>query len=371
VHEDLIVEVLSEHSESLLRTARANSCSIEDAQDAYQRALEKFIVRAGRLTRDGAPGWLHVVVRNEAHAVRASRPNLAPTPNAELDRISAATVSTPEELALLAERTARAAEALSGLKADERRAIGLKAIGHSYEEIASHTGWTRTKVNRSLVEGRARLAAKMTGIEAGLECERWAPHLSAVIDGEAPVELLLELRPHLRHCAACRATLRQMAERESAVRLVFPAGLVVSVERTTTLVGQVLPGAAPEAVIGAGGIGSLAAIATKSAAVLAVTAASVAIPGTALPERDAEARPAPAASGRPTAAVLRRELGRPAASRPAIVRRPARSSAADPAASTSTAAERRDAAAAKEWIPPRAPEPAVQQRTPQADEFTP
>ena len=64
------------------------------------------------------------------------------------------------------------------------------------------TGWTYTKVNRCLTEGRKSFLARYAGIEAGEECERWAPSLSAMVDGEATAEQLLELRPHLRNCAA-------------------------------------------------------------------------------------------------------------------------------------------------------------------------
>jgi DNA-directed RNA polymerase specialized sigma24 family protein len=46
---------------------------------------------------------------------------------------------------------------LSTLKRDERRALGLLALGLSYMEICEATGWTYTKVNRCLSEGRAAL----------------------------------------------------------------------------------------------------------------------------------------------------------------------------------------------------------------------
>jgi DNA-directed RNA polymerase specialized sigma24 family protein len=49
------------------------------------------------------------------------------------------------------------ARALRRLKPDERRALVLKAEGFSYAEICELNGWTYTKVNRCLAEGRARL----------------------------------------------------------------------------------------------------------------------------------------------------------------------------------------------------------------------
>jgi DNA-directed RNA polymerase specialized sigma24 family protein len=46
---------------------------------------------------------------------------------------------------------------LDRLKPDERRALGLLALGYTYREICGLTGWSHTKVNRCLHEGRARL----------------------------------------------------------------------------------------------------------------------------------------------------------------------------------------------------------------------
>ena len=47
-------------------------------------------------------------------------------------------------------------------------------------------------------------------LETGVECERLAPTLHALAYGTADSEALLELRPHLRNCAGCRATVRAL-----------------------------------------------------------------------------------------------------------------------------------------------------------------
>jgi hypothetical protein len=47
-------------------------------------------------------------------------------------------------------------------------------------------------------------------LETGVECERLAPTLHALAQGSADSEALLELRPHLRNCAGCRATVRAL-----------------------------------------------------------------------------------------------------------------------------------------------------------------
>jgi DNA-directed RNA polymerase specialized sigma24 family protein len=46
---------------------------------------------------------------------------------------------------------------LAALKPDQRIALLLHAAGYSYAEISELRGWTHTKVNRSLAEGRAAL----------------------------------------------------------------------------------------------------------------------------------------------------------------------------------------------------------------------
>jgi DNA-directed RNA polymerase specialized sigma24 family protein len=68
----LVVSILAGHAPALLRTARRYSRDADDAQDAYQRALEIFVRRAGRLRRETAVNWLHQVVKHEALAVCAA-----------------------------------------------------------------------------------------------------------------------------------------------------------------------------------------------------------------------------------------------------------------------------------------------------------
>ncbi|MEA2442513.1 MAG: hypothetical protein QOH76_3937, partial [Thermoleophilaceae bacterium] len=68
------------------------------------------------------------------------------------------------------------------------------------------------KVNRCLTEGRRSFLRRVEGIEAGAECERLAPLLSALADGEATAKDMAALRPHLRTCLSCRAALRDARE---------------------------------------------------------------------------------------------------------------------------------------------------------------
>ena len=117
-----------------------------------------------------------------------------------------------DELLAARERVSRGAEALRRLKPDEAKALMLKAEGHSYKEISEQLGWTYTKTNRSITEGRARFLKVFAEIETGAECERVAPTLAALVRGTATADALLELRPHLQHCTTCRATVRSLHE---------------------------------------------------------------------------------------------------------------------------------------------------------------
>ena len=79
-----------------------------------------------------------------------------------------------------------------------------------------------TKVNRCLAEGRKAFLERVAGIESGAECERLAPLLSKLADGEAGAEDLAALRPHLHSCLACRARLREYRGAPSRVAALFP-----------------------------------------------------------------------------------------------------------------------------------------------------
>ena len=86
----------------------------------------------------------------------------------------------------------------------------MKAHGLSYDEIGERNGWSYTKVNRAITEGRRRFMRVYEGIESGEECDRFAPIVEALAGGSATAAQVLEIRPHLRHCTACRAAVRDL-----------------------------------------------------------------------------------------------------------------------------------------------------------------
>jgi RNA polymerase sigma factor (sigma-70 family) len=226
--EALVLELLEAHADSLLRVARRYSMCADDAHDAYQRGLEILMRHAARLDPERAAGWLHTVVKHEALAINRSRRRMVGVAETDLDALEARTAASPEDRVLAADRVARSAEALHGLKPQEVRALWLKALGHSYEQICEVTGWTYTKVNRCLAEGRKSFLERYAGIESGQECERLAGALSAFVDGEADAAQTVALRAHLRQCLACRATMRGLRDASQPLTVVFPASALVA-----------------------------------------------------------------------------------------------------------------------------------------------
>jgi RNA polymerase sigma factor (sigma-70 family) len=220
--DELVLEVIHQHAPGLLRLARRHSLCADDAQDAYQRALEIFLRHADRLEEEGMVSWLRTVVKHEAMAVRESRQRQVATDDADLDRRESPRAPSTDEAIDRFDLLTRAAEALQQLKAQEVRALLLKAEGHSYAEICRITGWSYTKVNRCLTEGRRSFLERCADIESGRECERWAPVISAMVDGEAKPRQLVRLRAHLRHCPACRATVREFARASGRAAAVVP-----------------------------------------------------------------------------------------------------------------------------------------------------
>lgn len=222
----LVIDVVQRHAASLLRIARRHSLCADDAEDAYQRGLEIFIKHAPRLDPERAPSWLRTVVKHEAMAVRSTRQRDLASSEIDFDQIENDRSASPEERALGFEQVAQSAEVLQRLKPQEVRALWLRAQGNSYDEIGAETGWSRTKVNRCLYEGRRAFLSRYAGIESGEECKRWEPLLSALVDGEASTEQLVELRPHLRQCGPCQGVVREMHRTSAPLAAVFPVALL-------------------------------------------------------------------------------------------------------------------------------------------------
>jgi RNA polymerase sigma factor (sigma-70 family) len=158
------LELLATRGRVYLAIARRVSICSDDADDAYQRAVEILLTKGTGVDPLRLPGWMAVVTRREAMAVRRARerllgravPSVGGGGDAALDGVTCDRPG-PAELAERQERVAAARRALSTLKSNQRLALVLQASGYSYEEICDACGWTYTKVNRCLAEGRDAL----------------------------------------------------------------------------------------------------------------------------------------------------------------------------------------------------------------------
>jgi len=219
------VELIAREDPELRRTARRYSLCEEDAEDAYQRSLEILLVKAPSERPRELAGWMRTVVKHEALAIRGNRERLLGVgEEAGGDPISRLVSggAGPGERVERREQVARSREALQALKPAELRSLTLLAAGYSYAEIGRRTGYSHTKVNRCVAEGRERFRRVIAASEQGERCGELGALLSAYCDGEADAEDSATVREHLRACAACRATMRAYRETPAAVAGLAP-----------------------------------------------------------------------------------------------------------------------------------------------------
>lgn len=295
------VELIASHGSALERVARRYSLCAEDAEDAYQRGLEILLTKApGDRARD-LLAWTKTVIKHEALAVRAGRERLlgrAPTPRGgpteddrEYDWVARVPASGPgpEERVERREEIANSREALRALKPAELRALTLLAEGYSYAEIGEITGFSRTKVNRCLAEGRERFRQLLLRTEDGSRCAEMRPLLSAFCDGETTTAEAAHVREHLRACGHCRAVVRAYRAAPARVAALAPllgaaplAGAGEGTAAATGLGGEAATGATagakPIAGVAAGGVakGAGGTVVAKLAATCAATVGATA-----------------------------------------------------------------------------------------------
>ena len=149
-----------ERRRALLHAAAHRSRSAQDAEDAVQEALRIAFERRASIRPATAFAYVAVIAMHEAGRLRRI---------AERTRSLDAPAHTQEPLALVECQPAPARDvdavldALAGLRAvkpDEARALMARALGWPYAEIADAFGWSYTKTNRCLAEGRAALRAR-------------------------------------------------------------------------------------------------------------------------------------------------------------------------------------------------------------------
>jgi RNA polymerase sigma factor (sigma-70 family) len=319
------VEIYARNESTLKRAARRFSLCEDDAEDALQRSLEILLRKAPTDEPRELIKWMQIVVKHEALAIRHERERtlagpaaLKPEPQME-DWVALLPTPAdgPPERAERREAVARSREALQALKPQELRALTLLAEGYSYAEIGEITGFSQTKVNRCLAEGRERFRELVTRSEVGDRCRELGPLLSAFCDGEAKPAEVAELREHLRACAQCRATVRTYRATPAAAAALAPAIPLDSSlwERARDALGDLLGrfgGGASQAAAGSG-VGGVAAVAKVAAVCVGVAGSATACVAAGLV-------PAPLGLGadRETPAVERRlsEIPLPAQQQP-------------------------------------------------------
>ncbi len=285
------VETYAQNEATLRRTARRYSLCLDDAEDALQRSLEILLRKAPCDDPRQLVKWMQTVVKREALALRDERERvlagpaaLGPEPGGD-DWVALLPSESdgPPERAEREEAIARSREALQALKPHELRALSLLAHGYSYVEIGEITGFSATKINRSLAEGRERYRRMVARSEGGERCQEMRPLISSFCDGKVEAAEVAELREHLRACAHCRATLRAYRAAPAAAAALAPAlPLHRSLwERVQDAVGELAGrfggGTAPGATAGSGAGGAGIVGAVKAAAVCVGAAGTAAV----------------------------------------------------------------------------------------------
>ena len=315
--DEAALELLARHGSQILATARRYAATPEDAEDAYQRGLEILLTKAPTTSEEELVPWLKTVVKHEAFALRRQRERHSPvTDDGELGERGSPAAATHDQ-AERYERLRQGAEALRQLKPQEIRALLLKAEGYSYAEICEITGWTYTKVNRCLTEGRQALAVRLAGIQGGIECAKLAPRLSALADGEASAEDLAVLRPHMKTCLACRARLKAFREAPARVAAALPPAAIAADLGPLRGVVESIVGAAQHKAAAFGERAQAAAelVGAQKVAAVAASAAALAGGGTAVDQfanHQGPPRPAPPAE-RVEAKPVKEEVALPPA----------------------------------------------------------
>ena len=158
----LLEELVHESGSQLRRQAVGHATAGVDPDDVLQRAYELFIERFRPPYHPVA--WLMTTIKREAWSQRrrAHRAREIPIRTAEpggedghdFTAYFPDPAPDPAERAVDREHVEEVRSHLRALKPDERVALGLLAFGYSYAEIGAINGWSHTKVNRCISEGR-------------------------------------------------------------------------------------------------------------------------------------------------------------------------------------------------------------------------
>jgi RNA polymerase sigma factor (sigma-70 family) len=161
----LLDQLLRTEHRRLMSQARYHSRRTEDAEDALSDACVQFLRFYDGGADDHALRWMMLVTKRCAWAIRRKAmaresryrviaPDRDDEPaDANIPDIGIGPAGSVER----AEETAKVLSLIEQLKPDERTALILLGLGCTYKEICELRGWSNTKVNRCISEGRARV----------------------------------------------------------------------------------------------------------------------------------------------------------------------------------------------------------------------
>ena len=213
----------------LIRFAARYTVSIEDAEDAYQRAMEIALTRAPVAEPEAFVRWLHTIIRREAAALTRTRRHEEPQPPEALDETlasEAVTVAGPDAVAEWRERYRSLQDAWTTLTDAQKICVLLRSHGVSRTEIQEMTGFSERKVRKATEEGRARLNEWEVRMSSGQECATAAEIIDRTIDQSATRNQRRRLERHIKHCRSCRASFRARHEQTVLLGSLVPPVLV-------------------------------------------------------------------------------------------------------------------------------------------------
>jgi RNA polymerase sigma factor (sigma-70 family) len=213
----------------LIRYAARYTRSLQDAEDAYQRAMEIALTRAPTVEPQRFMAWLRTVLRNEALAVWSARRREGPGLAADVAGAEGAAVADAVSVDVLAEwreRYRAIQDGLAGLTDAQRTCLMLQTAGASYERIRELTGFSLRKVERSVLEGRAGLQRWEVRLASGEACQRLDAAIWRVAGGQATPKEQRAVARHVKHCGTCRATLRDRRQSNEWLAALVPVALI-------------------------------------------------------------------------------------------------------------------------------------------------
>ena len=157
-----IAAFYARHADRLQRIVAAHvNAPAQTIEDACQNAWATLLRREDVTLDERGAAWLATVAIREGWRLtrRGEVPTAAMRPGMPDSLGLAADEPAADEQALARIEHAERVADLRTLKESERRALYLKALGYSYNEICDLTAASYTAVNRRLSGGRARLRA--------------------------------------------------------------------------------------------------------------------------------------------------------------------------------------------------------------------